>query len=406
MPTDTVDLIQKVHDVFAGAYAKIASDEAFLAFEPMGIPLPDGMFKLDAASAYCPPLAVERLSEIANKVPLVLNGAITRGMNTVESVTSLLLTASTPLNADAMVTLGAVKRDAGKNFDIVLASLSGIPNDDFRPVYASPPDWYLAGTPGNWTPHTVGDMPPVAPPPAGRPAPPNTLDWKVLPVDKQPALQTPIVVGHPLLPRPANTVLTHPPIVRSALTVSATAMPRQVLAMANAISANSAISSAAVTARPMIRPMELVATTQNLAASTTAQAVTTDKIGMSFEHCLVMLTRPWFPEPLLLLRNWYLPGYAAGEISGGKGVGDTGLMPVLTTGFIVIRNLTITSKWSASDLAVVQGAASFGPFSLIGRSYDQQTGTLSSPGMQIIGWFCSALPVLPPAGDPAALAKP
>jgi len=154
----------------------------------------------------------------------------------------------------------------------------------------------------------------------------------------------------------------------------------------------------------VIRPLQLTSATAALTASTTVQTVTTDSISMSFEHCIVMLQRPWFPEQLLLLRNWFMPGYARGDISAGKGSGDTGIMPVVTTGFVAIRNLKIASKWSTQDLAAVEGAASFGPFSLIGRSYDQVSGTLASPGMQIIGWFCSALPVLPPASDPTLTA--
>jgi hypothetical protein len=102
-----------------------------------------------------------------------------------------------------------------------------------------------------------------------------------------------------------------------------------------------------------------------------------------------------------------VPGYARGDISNGTGAHDPGVLPVLTTGFVAIRNLKIASAWSQQDLAVVQGSASLGPFSLIGRSYDAASGTLTCPGIQIIGWFCSALPVLPPASDPGlAAAQP
>ena len=140
------------------------------------------------------------------------------------------------------------------------------------------------------------------------------------------------------------------------------------------------------TAVQMVRPLALTQATEALKANTIAQQVTTDSIDISFEHCIVTMGRPWFPDTLLMLRNWYVPGYARGEISNATGARDPGLMPVLTTGFVAIRNIKIASQWSEQDLAAVQGSASFGPFSLIGRSYDAASGTLTCPGMQIIGW--------------------
>ena len=152
--------------------------------------------------------------------------------------------------------------------------------------------------------------------------------------------------------------------------------------------------------------MALTRSVAALGTTTTPQPVATDSIDVSFEYRVVTLGRPWFPDTFLMLRNWYVPGYALGDFSHGTGGGDTGLMPVLTTGFVAVRNLSIVAKWSAPDLAAVQGSASFGPFSLIGRGFDAASGTLTCSGMQIIGWFCSALPVLPPVADPSLPAPP
>jgi hypothetical protein len=141
--------------------------------------------------------------------------------------------------------------------------------------------------------------------------------------------------------------------------------------------------------------------TAQIDSTMTVQPVATSSLSMSFERCIVTLTRPWWPEMLMLLKNWYVPGYARAAFSNGKGKGDAGLLPVVATGFVAIRNLTIAAKWSDDDLDAMQKSASFGSFSLIGRTYDAATNTLTSPGMQIIGWFCEALPVLPPVSDPA-----
>src|SRR5262249_19459420 len=141
--------------------------------------------------------------------------------------------------------------------------------------------------------------------------------------------------------------------------------------------------------------------TAQVQANTTTQPVTASNIDMSFEHCVVTLHRPWWPEVFLMLKHWFVPGYECAEFSDGSGSEDSGLLPVLTSGFVAIRNLKISTKWSSDDLEAMQGSASFGPFSLVGRTYDAGTGTLSSPGIQIIGWFCEALPILPPESDPA-----
>jgi hypothetical protein len=148
-------------------------------------------------------------------------------------------------------------------------------------------------------------------------------------------------------------------------------------------------------------PLIMAQATGQLEATTTAQPVSTNTIDMSFEHCVITLNRPWWPEVFLMLKNWFVPGYACAEFSDGFGSEDSGLLPVLASGFVAIRNLKISTKWSNDDVAAMQGAASFGPFSLVGRTYDAGTGTLTCPGIQIIGWFCEALPILPPNSDPA-----
>jgi hypothetical protein len=173
--------------------------------------------------------------------------------------------------------------------------------------------------------------------------------------------------------------------------------------MANAAStiASSGQPTTAASIMKTAGPLIMAQATGQLQANTTAQPVSTNSIDMSFEHCVVTLNRPWWPEVFLMLKQWFVPGYACAEFSDGTGGEDAGLLPILASGFVAIRNLKISTKWSNDDIAAMQGAASFGPFSLVGRTYDAGTGTLTCPGIQIIGWFCEALPILPPNSDPA-----
>ncbi len=435
MPADTSDLLQKVYDLFSSIYASTASDQAFLAFETLGIPISDGMFKLDPSDpngALLAPLAVERLSVIANEVPLIKNGSISRAMNTVDGTISLIIQASEPASANALTALGATKLDAGTKFGATLGSMDGVPDHRFHPVYASPTDWYVSSAAANWTPHSVGDqhttgtMPPPTPPPA----PPRNIIlhppvWRVVPQNMQYALRQPVAMQHPLLAVAAATpqsaphpvIMARPMMMQAHLAGAAQSHISfdgdKAFAAAKPVVASPAILAglpkAPIAVQPahiVAAPLQLTQATAALNASTTPQQVVTNSIDISFDHCIVMLNRPWFPDTLLMLRNWYVPDYARGDISNNPAGGPTGLMPVLTTGFVAIRNLKISAQWSQQDLTNVQGSAGFGPFSLVGSSFDAKSGTLSCPGMQIVGWFCAALPVLPPVADPALPVSP
>ncbi|HSR78512.1 MAG TPA: hypothetical protein VLN57_18170 [Xanthobacteraceae bacterium] len=296
-----------------------------------------------------------------------------------------------------MAMLGAAKDPAAKAFDLKLGSLAG--PFQFRPVYATPDNWYDPDAKDNWTTHTVGQQTttPTQPPPAPPTRPPlqlPPLGWRVLPNQFRPAIQTSVASGHwmsftaqaqpaPSIPRTAGTALR----MRAAMTAApAAAAPPATLRLGRPVS---------------FRPLVAAEATAKLNAAGSAQPVATDSLDLGFDHCVVALNWPWFPQAFLLTRNWYVPGYARASFANGTGAGDPGLLPVLPSAFVVIRNLRICAKWSNDDIAAMQASASFGPFSLVGRSFDSGSGALTCPGMQIIGWFYNALPVLPPADDPA-----
>jgi hypothetical protein len=400
MPIDTTNLMQEIYDLFSNIYAKSSSKDAFLAFEVLGIPVSEGMFKLDASdNNMSQPLAVERLSEMTNQIAHIQDNSVTRGLGTVDGTIELVLDASVPVNADAMTSLGAVKRNASTEFDITLGSMDGVPNHRFHPVSASPTDWYVPTANANWTAHSSG-QPQTQPPPAKTP-PPKPLPppvWRVVPAQFQPVLSQPVSVAHPLL---STATFTRAAVVKP----QPLAASRVAFAAAPTSAASPVLTRTQVAASPaatqLSKASQLTVAVANLSAVTTAQPVASNSLDIRFDHCVVTLNRPWFPDTMLLMRNWYLPGYSQGEICNGTGAHDPGILPVVTTGFVAIRNLSITANWSQQDLSAIQSSASLGPFSLIGRSFNTTTGTLSCSGMQVIGWFCSALPVLPPLPDPA-----
>jgi hypothetical protein len=427
MPASNTNLMERIYDLLSEVYTSTAGSSAFLAFEKMGVPISPGMFKLAPTdTAFSPALAVERVSEIANAVPTVHGDSVERSSRSLDDMVEMLLLQASPLSADQLASFGATRSAASRNFDNTLRSLEGA--FQYHPVYATPVDWYDPAAGGNWTTHTIGQQQtqtqaPPSPTPTPRAVQVSTANWRVLPAAMQPALAQPVSQAHPLVmttvvnaaaPAPAMRVqpASAPASARVMMTSAAvrpvsgaTVTAYRPTALYTATPAAAPRPATSYAAAQMYRPMMAAQVSAQLSAGATTRPVTTNSIEISFEHCVVTLARHWFPEVFLLTKNWFLPGYAAGSFSDGKDAGDAGLLPLVATGFVAVRNLRISANWSADEQVAVQGSAAFGPFSLIGRSYDAASGTLTCPGMQIIGWFLETQPILPPASDPA-LAPP
>ena len=150
-------------------------------------------------------------------------------------------------------------------------------------------------------------------------------------------------------------------------------------------------------------PLYVAYNALQLTNETSKQDVTSSDLHVTFDYCMVTITRPWLSEAFLTAKGWYVPGYAAGELSATKGAADTGNFAVVPVAFIAVKNLAITANFSQQDTAAAVTSASLGPFSLVGRTFSQaaseQTSQLICVGVQIIAWICEAQTILPP--DPA-----
>lgn len=389
------DLIQNVYTYFLGAYRQAtsgASPGELLAFEAIGFsPGCSGLSGTNAAA-----VALEELSRFTDILPQIEGGIYTRTMRTISGTYGNMLDAAEPSSAASITTFSDLKSQAQEAYKATLGSFEG--PTTYHPTYPTPIDWYDLNKPANWQSYsynTAAQTPAPVPTPTSTPtpkppapAPPNVrVQWHVVPQEMRPLILERAAPVRPVQPQSG----VHP------LSIS-TLSPASRALVANA--AVPAAPSPHPTPTPLMHPVAVtgLASVAKIATQTQPQPVETPHFTMSFDYCLVQLSRQWLSGDLLATTSWYVPGAHQGDYASG-GPANTGPFAVLPTAFIAIKNLVIDGAWSNNDIAARANAAAFGPFSLLGRSIDNKNA-IHCPGIQIIAWICSFQPQLPPDTDP------
>jgi hypothetical protein len=88
------------------------------------------------------------------------------------------------------------------------------------------------------------------------------------------------------------------------------------------------------------------------------------------------------------LTTWSIPG-----VGKGQSTTPPNGMALLPIAFVAVRALAIKGNWSNEDVANAARATDFGPFKVDNAIVN---GTLSHPGLQIVGWLLQKMPSLPP----------
>jgi hypothetical protein len=139
----------------------------------------------------------------------------------------------------------------------------------------------------------------------------------------------------------------------------------------------------------------------------------TKDVDISFKFARVEIYRPWLDPLIFSLPGWTFAGLQAGDLSTGSITDNAGILPLIPVAFIIAKDIHISADWSETDAQRAMMAASedappigFGPFSLSGQYYMNQPATqptstfdgttISSPGVQIIGWVNQLVPFCPP----------
>jgi hypothetical protein len=418
------DLIQNVYAYFLDKYRQAvpgASGGELVAFEHIGFsPGCSNLTGTNVAAA-----ALEELAYLVDVLPLVDGGFYSRTMRTISVTYSMMLDAAEPSSAASSQGFSDLKTQAKKAYDAAEAGSFDGPTS-YKPTYPTPIDWYDLTNTANWASYCYTASAQAPPVPAGQPTPPVApnvhLQWHIVPPELRPAIlrrsieegpeipervERPMFISAPAVQVERQAIAT--PVARPAAEAMVTPVARPAVeTMATAV-VRPAGASVLVTPKTLIHPVELTAlmSVANIATQTAPQPVETPKFSMSFDYCLVRLRRSWLSGDFLATPGWYVNGKHAGDYASG-GSTNTGDFPVIPTAFIAVKNLVIDAAWSDSDAAAGESAASFGPFSLLGRPANDKNG-IHNPGLQIIAWICTVLPQLPPDNAPslpAAAAPP
>jgi hypothetical protein len=107
-------------------------------------------------------------------------------------------------------------------------------------------------------------------------------------------------------------------------------------------------------------------------------------VTIKLEYGLCDIYRPWLLRELFVIDGWYLPGekdkvVSDGTIGGQKGDDDSHLLPMITTQFLVVRNVTITADgWGTAGDQMSQ-------YCKQAESQDQSSSSSMSGG---VGFLC------------------
>ncbi|MEV4925095.1 hypothetical protein [Streptomyces roseoverticillatus] len=305
------------------------------------------------------PAAAEALADLANTVPAAAATFFDTG-GAYDDLWDFVLRSARPTGPDddpARVTLANLINDNRADFELMARARMGSTGDLYHPVLAEPTDWL--GEDG-WTSASFrvgGEDPAPAPAPAPGVQVPQELpdlEWRL------------IAAREDVQPQP----IWHEPEL-------ATADQIQTEAFHN--------------------PDRVVDVTAKVAPADTD---TPSGVELSFQYRVIGLQRPWLRAHLCQLGGWAIPGLPAGGLSNGMPEGNPGILPLITTRMLVVRNLVAKARWSDADHARAASAETLalGPFTLTG-AVSGDTSELTRPAPQVVAWLAAVLPASPPPGE-------
>lgn len=321
-----------------------------------------------AAAGAGTPAAAEALADLANTVPGAGATFVDTG-GTYDDIWDFVLQSARPAGSGADpagVTVTTLVNDNRADFELMARARVDAPGDVYHPVQAEPSDWLSED---GWTSASFrlgGQDPDPAPAPDPRITVPRelpALQWRLIEAREDTQL-------HPVWEEPN---------------------PRTKFQLLS-YGADSSVGDVV----DFLQPDRAADVLAKVAPATD----TASGFELSFQYRVIGLQRPWLRAHLCQLSGWTIPGLPAGGLSNGLPEDNHGLLPVLTTRMLVVRNLVAKAHWSDSDRTRVASAETLalGPFTLSGaEGFDGSE--LSRPAPQVVAWLATVLPACPPPGE-------
>lgn len=119
--------------------------------------------------------------------------------------------------------------------------------------------------------------------------------------------------------------------------------------------------------------------------------------SIKMKYLLVQFRRPWLNFLLFETGGWYLSSQPQGFCSSGNTDENSGVFPLLPTGMLLAKDITVDAEWSARDQALLDAAKlSNKPVFLGPLAVHPQVADSS---LHVIGWISSLVPYSPKASD-------
>jgi len=116
--------------------------------------------------------------------------------------------------------------------------------------------------------------------------------------------------------------------------------------------------------------------------------------SLSMEYLLVGLRRGWLNPTLFDTGDWFLSGQDAGFCSSGSLNNNNGVLPLISTGLLLGRNVQVSADWSRADASLLQDAKSAGKPVFLGP-FLVSAPEAPGPTLQVIGWTSDLVPFSP-----------
>lgn len=395
----TIDKLgSAIQNFLSSQYPTIVGATSVFAAQPGGLPVDTSTFASNLL------LANQEINDLADITARVLTSQFWPTLIKASGLYEILLSGmpTDGMTSDQLVEFGKLRSNADADYHNQLAGITTIPSN-----------WWDITANSNWTTHTASSDEVSG----SLPVPISYWKWRILPPLHTPILSVGLRPGSFPVERTLSIAATRSSLLQ---TSTASVAHTGIMGLHQAVTAPvaEALNATSFAAQPIsiatseaesisvtpsvVQPVSMVASQRVIAqliSVSNTQMVEAEHLSVSFEYCLVKLSRSWWDGLFVATKGWYIPTYGIGDLSLGSADGSGGQCPALPTAMFLVRNVTISGSWSEQDRTAIPNAASFGPISLIGRSIDSSL-TISIPGMQIVGWMADILPVLPPMSDP------